>query len=77
MVHRWNGDRCRLHFAVSSQELLHGAKSFAFKLARHRVGASCIGIDNAEQAHGLALQLEFLVDSGMIAPEDAYAHNGD
>ena len=36
-----------------------------------------IGIDHSQQAHRFALLFEFLVNSGMIAPEDAYADHSN
>ena len=62
---------------MCGQQLLHRAKRFAAELPRHDVGAVYIRIDHAEKPDWLPLKLKFLVDSGMIAPENTHADDGD
>ncbi len=62
---------------MRSQHLVHRAEAFAPKLARHRISAARVRIDHSQQPHRLPLLLQFLVDSGMIASENAHAHDGD
>jgi hypothetical protein len=62
---------------MCGQELLDGPKCLASEFASDGVGARGIRIDYPEQADSLALQFQFLVDSGVVAPKNAYAHHGD
>jgi uncharacterized protein (DUF486 family) len=62
---------------VGGQHLLHRPKAFAAELAGHGIGAGQIGIDYAHEANGFALLLEFLIDAGVVASENAYAHYHD
>ena len=54
---------------------MHGAERLAFKLACDVIGPRCVRIDDSQKAYRLSLQFQFLVDSGMIASENAYAHD--
>src|SRR5438270_11629019 len=69
--------RSRLHLAMRGQHLLHGAKGLASEFARHRVGAADVSVDHSQQTYRLPLLFKFLVNSGMIASENAHAHHGD
>ena len=77
MMHRGSSHRSRLDFAVRGKHLLDRAKRPAAKLARHRVSTVEIGIDHARQSDRFSLLLELLVDSGVIASEDAHTHHCD
>lgn len=77
MMDRGRGHRRRLHFPVSGEQLFDGAERLASELAGHLISASEIGIDHSQQADCLALLLQFLVDSGMIASENSHTHDGD
>jgi hypothetical protein len=67
----------RLHFAARGQHLLDRAESLAAKLASDGVGAIYIGVHHAQQADCFPLVFQFLVDSCVIAPKNAHAHDGD
>src|ERR1700735_4575597 len=69
--------RRRPYLAVRGQHLLDRTKCSASKLARYRVRAVKIRIDHTHKANGLSLLFQFVVDAGMIASEDAYAHHRD
>jgi hypothetical protein len=62
---------------VRSEHLINRPKRAAAELARNGVGPGGIGIDHAHQPNRFSLLLEFTVDSGMIASEDAYTDYSD
>ena len=55
---------------------MDGTERAATKVARNRVGAVKVGIYYADQAYRFALFGEFLIDTGVIAPEGAHADYG-
>jgi len=77
MMHGGNRHRRRLHLAVRREHLVDRAEGLAAEFTRHGVGALHIGVNHAEQVNAFALLLEFPVDAGVIASENAYAHHGD
>jgi hypothetical protein len=62
---------------VRGQHLLDRAKSTTAELARHGVGTIEIRIDHAHQPNWFALLLQFLVDPGVVASENAHTHDSD
>ena len=68
---------CRANFAVGGEHLLDRAERSASKLACHSIGTVKIGIDDAHQPNGFALLLEFSIDSGVVASEDAHTNYRD
>ena len=62
---------------MRGQHLLHRAEGLAPELARYFVRAARVRIDHSQQPHRLPLLFQFLVDSGMVASENAHAHDGD
>jgi hypothetical protein len=62
---------------VRSQHLLDRTESAAAELPRHRIGAVEIRIDHAHQSNRFALLLELLIDSGVVASEDAHTDHSD
>jgi hypothetical protein len=77
VMKRRRSNRRGLQFAVRGEHLLNRAKSLAAELSGNGVGTVQVRINNSEQADRFSLLLQFLVDSGMIAPEDAYADDRD
>ena len=69
--------RSGLQLAMRGQHLMHRAEGLAPELARYLVRAARVRIDHSQQPHRLPLLLQFLVDSGMVASENAHAHDGD
>src|ERR1700728_3838740 len=59
------------------ENLVDGAEGAAAELAGNRIGAVEIRINHANQPHRFALLLEFPVNAGMVAPEDAHAYYCD
>jgi hypothetical protein len=76
-MHGRRGNRSGLHFAVRGQHLLDRAEGLTVELARDRIGAIDIRVDNTHKANGVALKFKFLVHSGMVASENARAHDCD
>ena len=76
-MRRWSCDRRGLQFAVRGQHLFDGTERFAAELGSYSASTGDIRIDHSHQAHSFALLLEFLINSSVIAPEDAHTHNGD
>jgi hypothetical protein len=70
-------DRSGLQLAVRGEHLLDRTEALAPELTGYRVGATYVRIDHSQQAHGFALLFEFLVDSGVIAPENADTNHRD
>jgi hypothetical protein len=62
---------------MRGQQLRHGAEGLAPELARYLVSAARVRIDYSQQPHWLPLLFQFLVHSGMVASENAHAHDGD
>ena len=56
--------------------MLEGSERAAAELAAHCVGARDVTVNDAQQANGLALILELLVDTRVIAPKGAHADYG-
>ena len=77
VMHRRSRHRRGLQFAVRGQHLRAPIRSPCSRTRGHGVGAVQVRIDHSQQAHRFPLLFEFLVDSGMIASEDAHAHHGD
>src|SRR5882672_6897004 len=59
------------------QHLPDGAERFAAELRSHSIGPVNVRVHHSQQTNWLSLLLEFLVNSGMIAPEDTHAHHRD
>ena len=57
---------------MRGEHLVNRPKRAAAELARYGVGAGEIGIDHAHQPNRVSLLLEFMLDAGVIASEDAY-----
>jgi hypothetical protein len=77
VMHRGRCQGSGADFAVGGQHLANGAKAAAAELACHGIRTTQVGIDNSDQANGLTLLFEFLVNAGMIPSENAYAHDRD
>lgn len=62
---------------MRGQHLRDRSEGAAAKFARNRVSPVQIGIDHANQSNRLTMLFEFFIDAGVIAPEDAYANDGN
>jgi hypothetical protein len=73
MVSRRDCNRRRLNFAIG-EELLQGAESAGVELARHGVGAGCVGIYYRREVDRLALLFQFVIHAGVVPSERACAN---
>jgi hypothetical protein len=62
---------------VGGEHLLDRPEGLAAELGGHGVSAVQVRVDDPEQAHRLPLLLQFFVNSGMVAAEDADADDRD
>jgi hypothetical protein len=60
---------------VRGQHLSDRTESAAAELAPNRVRAVKVRIDHAHQPNRLALLLQFFIDSGVVASENAHPHH--
>jgi hypothetical protein len=77
MMNGGRGHRRSPDFAVRGEHLFDGAKSAAAELSCDGVGPGEIGINHAHQPNRFSLLIEFTVDSGVIASEDAHTDDCD
>ena len=73
----WHGDGSGLYLSVRRDELLNASETAAAKLARRCVGPRDIGIDHPDQPHIVSFLRKLVIDAGMVAPEGAYANDGN
>jgi hypothetical protein len=73
---RGHCNRCRLDFAVCSDELFNRTKGAAAEFPGDGVGAGRIGIDDAYQADWFSLLRQLVIDAGVVVSKGAHANHG-
>ena len=66
-----------MYLPLSGNQLLDRSKTSAAKFLCRRIGAWDVRIDHADQLDGHSLFRQLLVHAGVIAPEGAYANDGN
>jgi hypothetical protein len=62
---------------VRRQHLLDRAEPAATEFARYSIGAAQVRINHSDETNRFPLLFEFFVNAGVIASENAYAHDRD
>lgn len=74
---RGYGDRRSFNIDPGADQLLDRTKGTAAELSCDLIGACWIFVDHSDQFNGVQFAGELVIDAGMVAPECAYANDGN